>query len=415
MIITFNKLLLIFDRDRKLKTGAWMAAFALIQFMACASIAPAHDFSGYVATEGRFFLQDPLYPGQKKNNASLAIQPEYYHEWENGSSFIFVPFARIDSADPERTHFDIRELNTLWLNDLWELRVGIGKVFWGVTEFVHLVDIINQTDLIENIDGEDKLGQPMIHLSIPRNWGVVDFFVLPYFRERTFPGRKGRLRFNPIVDTDNAVYESADEEHHVDFAVRYSHSIGNWDFGIYNFNGTGREPTFIGGLDENSQAILIPYYEQINQTGLDLQIVGGEWLWKLEALYRTGQGDDFFAAVGGFEYTFTGIAETRMDLGVINEWAYDERGDKATTPSENDVMFGLRLAVNDAAGSELLAGFSQDLTSSAHTIGLEASRRFGDNWRLSVEARAIIDPPEDDLLYNLRDDNFVRLEMAYYF
>jgi hypothetical protein len=415
MIITFNKLLLIFGQDRKLKTLLSMAVFALIQCIACASLAPAHDFSGYVAAEGRFFLHDPLYPGQNKNNASLAIQPEYYHEWENGSSFIFVPFARIDSADSERTHFDIRELNYLWLDDSWELRIGVGKVFWGVTEFVHLVDIINQTDGVESIDGEDKLGQPMINLSIPRNWGVVDFFVLPYFRERTFPGREGRLRFNPMVDTDNAVYESADEEHHVDFAVRYSHSIENWDFAIYNFNGTGREPTLLRGLDENSQTILIPYYEQINQTGLDLQIVVGEWLWKLEALYRTGQGDSFFAAVGGFEYTFIGIAETHMDLGVLNEWAYDERGDKAATPFENDVMFGLRLTVNDAASSELLAWFSQDLKSSFHTIGLEGSRRFGDNWRLSIEARALIDPPEDDLLYSMRDDDFVRLEMAYYF
>ncbi|UCD90752.1 MAG: hypothetical protein JSW04_04805, partial [Desulfobacterales bacterium] len=172
MIITLNKILLIFGQDRKLKTLLSMAAFAFIQCIASASLAPAHDFSGYVAAEGRFFLYDPLYPGQKKNNASLAIQPEYYYEWENGSSFIFVPFARIGSADSERTHFDIRELNYLWLNDLWELRVGIGKVFWGVTEFVHLVDIINQTDLVEDIDGEDKLGQPMINLSIPRNWGV---------------------------------------------------------------------------------------------------------------------------------------------------------------------------------------------------------------------------------------------------
>ncbi len=378
-------------------------------------VAVSHELSGYILVEGSLFFKDPLFPEQKKNNTSVAIQPEYYHERESGSSFTATMFARIDSADSERTHFDIRELNYLWLNDLWELRIGIGKVFWGVTEFVHLVDIINQTDLIEGIDGEEKLGQPIINLSIPRNWGVVDFFVLPYFRERTFPGREGRLRSNPVVDTDNAVYESADEEHHVDFAVRYSHSIGNWDFGIYNFNGTGREPTLLLGLDENSQTILIPYYEQINQTGLDLQIVVGEWLWKLEALYRTGQGDAFFAALGGFEYTFIGIAETHMDLGVLNEWAYDERGDKAATPFENDVMFGLRLAVNDAASSELLAWFSQDLKSSSHTVGLETSRRFSDNWRLSIEARALIDPPEDDLLYSMRDDDFVRLEMAYYF
>ena len=40
----------------------------------------------------------------------------------------------------------------------WSLSIGLGKVFWGVTEFNHLVDVINQTDLVEGIDGEAKLG-----------------------------------------------------------------------------------------------------------------------------------------------------------------------------------------------------------------------------------------------------------------
>ena len=407
--------MLIFGQDRKLKTLLSMTALALIQCIACASLSLAHDFSGYVAAEGRLFLHDPLYPGQKKNNASFAIQPEYYHEWENGSSFIFVPFARIDSADSERTHFDTRELNYLWLNDLWELRVGIGKVFWGVTEFVHLVDIINQTDLVEDIDGEDKLGQPMINLSIPRDWGTIDLFVLPYFRERTYPGLNGRLRSSLVVDTGSPAYESSDEERHTDFAVRYSHSVGDWDFGVYNFNGTGREPTLLRSINESGEPVLIPFYHQINQTGIDLQVVKGSWLWKLETIYRTGQGDDFIAVEGGFEYSFVNMAQTGVDLGVIGEYAYDDRGDDATTPFQNDVIFGLRLALNDAASSELLAWFSQDLKSSSHTVGLEVSRRFSDNWRLSIEARALIDPSEDDLLYSMRDDDFVRLEMAYYF
>ncbi|HAK37738.1 MAG TPA: hypothetical protein DCM60_05765 [Nitrospina sp.] len=375
----------------------------------------AHELSGYAAVEGRGFFNDALFSDQERDNASFAFQPEYYHEWESGSSFTFVPFARIDSADSERTHFDVRELNFLWLGNNWELRVGIGKVFWGTTEFVHLVDIINQTDLVENIDGEDKLGQPMIHLSIPRDWGVVDLFVLPYFRERTFQGKKGRLRSAVLVDTERVKYENADEEHHVDFAVRYSHTIGDWDVGIYHFNGTGREPTLLSDEDSDGNPVFIPYYEQINQTGLDLQLVAGEWLWKLEALYRNGQGDNFFASVGGFEYTFVGIAETRMDLGIIGEWAYDDRGDAATTASDNDAMFGLRLALNDASSTELLAGFLQDINSSSRALSLEASRRIGDNWKATFEARGFFNLPESDPFYSLRDDDFLQIELAYYY
>jgi hypothetical protein len=398
-----------------MKTTSFLLVF-LFSITLLPSIAPARDqFSGYVELESRFFFNDSTFNEQKEHNGSLAFEPEYYHEWEDGSSFIFRPFGRLDYADSERSHFDVRELNYLWLTDEWELRVGVGKVFWGVTEFVHLVDIINQTDLVEDIDEEDKLGQPMVKLSLAREWGLVDMFVLPWFRERTFPGKEGRLRTEPEVDVDHARYESGAEEHHVDFAARYSNTIGDLDFGIYHFIGTGREPTLLGELDKYGRPTLIPYYEQINQTGLDVQLVTGEWLWKLEALYRRGQQENFYAGVGGFEYTFVGLAETGMDLGVIGEYAYDTRCDDATTVFQNDAMFGLRLTPNDAAGTEMLFGFMQDVKQSSNAMRLEASRRIGDNWRISLEAWGFLDAAEEDPLVAFKHDDFIRLQLAYYF
>jgi len=391
------------------------AALSLLLIFALTSVATGHELSGYISADAWFFPNDPLFPGQEQNNASLAIQPEYYHEWESGSSFIFIPFARLDGADPERTHFDIRELNYLWVTDSLELRLGVGKVFWGVTEFVHLVDIINQIDSVESIDYEDRLGQPMVHLSVPRDWGVVEMFVLPYFRERTFPGRKGRLRYSLVIDTDKAVYESADKNYHTDFAIRYSHSIGAWDIGISNFNGTGREPTIRLNYNNRGEPVLIPFYEQINQTSLELQLVEGRWLFKFEGLYRTGQEDAFFAATGGFEYTFVDIAETGMDLGVIGEWAYDQRGEAALTPFSNDVILGMRLNVNDAAGSELLAGLVSKMDNPSGAVVVEAGHRLGDNWKLTMEIYAFFNQRKKDLFYSLRNDDFFRFELIYYY
>ena len=381
----------------------------------------AHELSGNISVEGRLFGREPLYPGQKRNNGSIAIAPEYYHEWPTGSragaSFIFSPFLRIDSADSERTHFDIRELNFLIFGDSWELRLGIGKVFWGATEFVHLVDIINQTDLVEGIDGEEKLGQPMVHLSIPRDWGVLDFFLLPYFRERTFPGEKGRLRTSVPVDTDNPIFESGNEEKHVDFSLRYSQAYGWGDMGIYYFRGTNREPTLDQALGSNNQQVILPLYEQIDQAGLDLQLVTGNWLWKLESFYRDGHGENaFYSAVGGFEYTFFGVVDSMVDLGFLIEYAYDERHEEASTPFENDLFFGLRLAANDAAGSELLAGFSQDLDNAGSIFSLEASRRLTDRLKIYLEAWTFFNAqPGDYYLYSIRDDDFLRLQLFYYF
>ncbi len=383
---------------------------------AFSSLAFSFELSGYVSTEGRYFFHEPLYPDQERNNASVAMLQDYYHEWQGGSSFTFAPFIRIDSADSERTHFDIRELNYLWLTDYAELRIGIGKVFWGVTEFVHLVDIINQTDLVEHIDAEEKLGQPMIQLSVPGRLGVLEFFVLPYFRERTFPGKRGRLRGPLPVDVDNVEYESSREEQHIDYAVRYSHTIGDWDFGIYHFTGTGREPTLELRFDSFGRPGIIPFYEQIDQTGLDLQAIAGNWLFKLESLYRSGQGDeDFFAGIGGFEYSFVNIAASGVDIGLIGEYAYDERGEDATNPFDNDIMVGTRVAFNDAASTEALMGFSQDIDSEGQIFTLESSRRMADNMKVSLEAFFVFDSSEEDFIYPLRDDDYVLLELAYYF
>ena len=190
--------------------------------------ASAGQWSGYLGAEFRYFPQDARDSRQHDENLSLLFEPEFYHEWDKGTqSLAFVPFFRLDQNDSERSHIDIRELTWLKAAESWEIRIGFRKVFWGVTEFQHLVDIINQTDLVENIDTEDKLGQPMINLALINDWGTVDLFVLPYFRERTFPGTEGRLRTQLVVDEGLSKFESSAKEKHVDLAIRYSHYFGD--------------------------------------------------------------------------------------------------------------------------------------------------------------------------------------------
>ena len=397
--------------------GAWMLGVAA---------AGAGEISGYVSVEARAFFHDALFDGQEDNNGSLAAQPEYYHQWDNGSSLTFVPFGRLDSADSERTHWDIRELNYLYAEDFWFFRVGVGKVFWGASEFVHLVDIINQTDLVEHLDQEDKLGQPMFQFGISRGWGNFDFFILPYFRERTFPGRDGRLRPERVIDTDEAFYEATAEERNVDMAFRYSRTFGDCDFGLYLLAGNNRDPLLVSSedvpediIDPNTfdEPVLVPFYDKIVQIGTDLQWATGNWLWKLESYYRSGYFDDYIAAVGGFEYTFYGLGGGKTDLGLLSEYAYDERGDDPTTTSihDNDIFLGMRLTPNDEASTQFLMGLMQDTEESESALSIEASRRFGTNWRLILEAWFFLSAPDDSLLYSFRDDDFVRLELAYYF
>lgn len=393
--------------------------FAVISLLACLALAPhgglAGEWHGNIALEWRGFAHNAVDPRQHDNNFALSFQPEYYHEWDNGQKgFTFEPFLRIDEHDSQRSHADIRALNWFYVGDGWEMRAGIARVFWGKTESVHLVDIINQTDLVENLDGEDKLGQPMVKFTFIRDWGTIDAFLLPGSRERTFPGVHGRLRNGLPVDDDRASYASSRGRDRVDAALRWSHVIGDWDVALSHFSGTSREPMFIPVMGVTGPVALTPHYDVIDQTGFELQSTQDAWLWKFELISRSGQGERFTAAAAGFEYTFYGVQGGATDVGLLVEYLYDDR-DEAVALFENDLFLGARVALNDVAGTELLAGVIQDLDSSARLFSLEASRRFGDNWKLSIESRWFVDIPPVETLYGLRRDDFIQAELAYYF
>ena len=373
------------------------------------------EWSGFVSFDPRLFFRDPLYPGQDKQNFSIAFRPEYFRDWSGGEQqFSFIGFLRYDVNDDKRTHADIRELYWRGETDRLALKSGVDVVFWGVTESRHLVDIINQTDLVENIDREDKLGQPMFNLDYMTDWGIWQLYLLPYFRERTFPGQNGRLRTNPPVDTDNPIYESDKKEKHVDLALRWSHYIGDWDIGVAHFSGTSRDPLFIPG-ESGGKPSLRPVYVQIDQSSVDIQVTKGAWLWKLEAIYNQNKVDDFFAYVGGFEYTWFGMAGTQTDLGWLLEHNYDERGAFTNTILQNDVFFGLRLSGSDVAGSALLAGVTLDADHGSTIVNIEASRRLGSSWTLLLEMRLFSNIDEKDPLYQIRNDDYVEIQLARYF
>ncbi len=104
-----------------------------------------------------------------------------------------------------------------------------------------------------------------------------------------------------------------------------------------------------------------------------------------------------------------------MDLGLIGEYVFDDR-DNGWLPTvyENDIMGGLRLAVNDMADSTLLLGVIRDLDSGSTIIALESSRRLGESIRLNLDASFFIDMDYSDPAYAMAKDDFIKLEMVWY-
>lgn len=373
------------------------------------------DLAANIELQTRYFTQDARWPGQDSSAAvlALAISPEF--RWRSADSdqrASVIPYLRWDSADADRSLADLREAYWAVEGDNYEFLVGANTVFWGVTESVHLVDIINQTDAVADIDGEEKLGQPMVNLAVQRDWGLLSLYLMPYFRERTYASADGRFRPPVPVDEDSAEYESGSARQHVDAALRYSHYLGDVDIGLSAFSGTSREPRLVPG----DQEMLVPYYDQIRQLGLDLQYTRDAWLWKLEAIGRETANDTFFAAVGGLEYTLYQVFDSNADLGLLAEYQFDDRA--ATEPltlADNDLFLAARFALNDVQDTTALVGLAYDLDSSAIFLNIEADRRFGENTVLELRARFFSAANTADPVYIVASDDYLQLQLSRYF
>tara|TARA_B100000676_G_scaffold308145_1_gene368274 strand:+ start:3261 stop:4169 length:909 start_codon:yes stop_codon:yes gene_type:complete len=291
---------------------------ALLALTTSSAIAEEISTSGYIASELRWFPQSPAFDGQLSGaEPSLLLSPEFRYRSQDGDlKATFAPYARLTGRNSDRSHFDIRAAHVSFRTGDWDFLMGINKVFWGVAESRHLVNIVNQSDIVEDTDEEDKLGQPMVAIGLEKDWGRLDLFVLPGFRERDFPDRRGRLRTPQPVDENGAVLESDYGKAHVDVAARYSQVFGDWDFGFSVFHGLSREARLPFSADG---ARRVPHFDLITQAGLDLQYTLDAWLWKFESIVREGHGSSFGAMVGGFEYTIFQIADTDADLGLLME------------------------------------------------------------------------------------------------
>lgn len=397
-----------------------------IKYFKCACLVGVLAFSNSLSAEPlelaaqleyqlRYFNAEPQWPGQDFQRAQSAVAGKLELRWQSEDSsqrVAVVPYGRYDEIDSERNLLDLQEAYwALRFND-YELLLGGNQVFWGVTESVHLVDIVNQTDVPADVDGEQKLGQTMVNFAVQKDWGLLSMYVLPGFRERQFPGEAGRLRF-PFVISNEESYESDQGQAHVDYAVRYSQFLGDFDVGLSAFNGTNREPQVIAGTNPGTFTL---YYEQMSQVGLDLQYTREAWLWKLETLWRDSAQQTFWAAVAGFEYTHYQMFGSQSDIGFLLEYQYDGRDQSITpTPADNDIFLGTRITLNDMQDTAILAALVYDHETEASLVNVEAERRFGESIIVEFRLRAFNGTQEPDILNVYSHDDYAQISVQKYF
>jgi hypothetical protein len=347
------------------------------------------QWQGEVILQGRVFRPMAGFQDLANHEAELVFTGGYYRDWDEGRQALTVePFLRLDPSG-ERSRLDFFDLSWEYRWKRWDLSVGFREVFWGVTESRHLVDVINQRDVLVGASGYVKMGQPLVGVTTRQYWGSLEVMLMPYFREQTFAGRASAL-WSPIpVAADEPQYQSAARNWHLDAAVRWSHSLGAWDVAATHFAGTNRDPRFVPGSDSGGRPALQPHYDVINQTGVDVQWTRGSWLWKLEVVTLDPVPGRYYAVVGGLEFA---VADY---LSVFGEYAYDSREDRATTSVNDDFFIGAQLLLPDG---RVRAGGYVDRRTLNSLLHVRAERRLSDVSLIALEVggflgRASLEPP----------------------
>jgi len=380
------------------------------------------DFFGYFDAQGRFFPQPatsatPGVPVLNNYwfNGSLAWEPGFFMNITDYMNFELILFGRVDQHDRNRTHGDIREAFFELFFDEWTFGFGIHKVFWGVTESRHLVDIINQTDVVEDFDMDLKLGQAMLTTSYTNDKaGTFSFYVMSWARPQVFPSPEGRPALPLPVDNDIRIYESRLKQGQIDTAFRWSHAMEGFDWGLSYFFGTAREPQLFPTANGAGALALQPVYALIQQGGLDVQYTIEGWLLKVESIVRGGQGPTFGAVTGGFEYTFYQVNGGIVDIGVILEYNYDGRDNNTFLVFENDLFTGMRLSLSDVGSTQFLVASYIDAKDGSVLIIAEVARRFGENWKILLEGRGYI-PQAGNVLQFFRNDSQIQVDIEYHY
>jgi hypothetical protein len=363
--------------------------------------------------EQQFFPNKGAYPNQKDYFLSGAAKPKFsMSSSDNKHQFIGEVFLRGSFQDENRSHFDFREAYYRYKFGRWALSAGSKRIFWGVTESAHLVDIINQADQVEQFDGSEKLGQPMLQFTTGTGFGNLEFYYMPVARRRQFPGPHGRFRFPAVLNREDIPFTTSLQAWHPSFASRWYDSFNKLDIGLSYFYGVTREPMYLGfdsvkGLDLS--------YPIIHQAGIDAQYTLGAFMLKLEAIYRNTERQKFYALISGFEYTIGNVANKGWDIGIVSEYLFDSRGLLTFSGLDNDLFIGSRITLNDVGSTSFIVGSIIDLTKTTRLYRIEGSRRFKGNLKVNILSTVFSNVSNEEILYNFRQDDLFQVTISKFF
>lgn len=384
-----------------------MAISAISATLVCSS-AYSDDLTVNLELDETYYFEDGLY-GDRGFRGSVGFGADYEHWFLSDKlQFSLQAFGRSDQYDGDRSNLDARVFKLQYVSDSWSLSAGYDEVFWGVMESKNIVNVINQINYKESINGDIKLGQPMVRFSLDKGFGEFELFALFGHRKILYGDQDGRLNLAFLVDddafyrvsgaSDNVMGGGTDESSrslkHIDTAIRWAYQINDLELAVSVFNGTNRVP-FFDVVSEGEpfspefDVKFVAIYDQVSQFGLELQYIVDEWLIKSEIVRQNNTVDDYTAISFGLENTLVGVFDSNADLSLFAEYLYDDRGDTALPGVfTHDILLAGKLYFNDQSSTSLQASAIFDHLNHESSLTFKLNRRLSDLVSFELEARS---------------------------
>ena len=381
--------------------------FASLLFIGLLAAQPATadgELNAKLIADFRFYPDSNA--GTIDSGQSLELNIDAYQDF-GAARGVLELVARIDGQDSGRRILEARQAYISTEIGGFEVYLGNRQEFWGKAESTNIVDVVNQQDAAADQGGAGKLGAPSVSIERYADYGDLQFWYMPNFRELTFNDADAHPSGELPVKA--ARYQRSEGRNADDFAFRFSTVVDDWDLAGSLFYGTARTP-ILSVVDMGTA--LEPYYAEQRSIGLEAQYTGDATLLKWESLHGKQDGKDFFAAVAGLENTLHGVLDQVWDLGLIAEAQYDGRPQAA---AERFYVAGLRLTLNDAKDTSLLLLTSQDEAKDQSLISFDASRRLNSWSSINFGAKFFDAKTTTSVFGFLDDDDTISVKLNMFF
>ncbi len=373
-------------------------------------------FKSEFSYEPYFFLEENTSSSNEAKNQFInTIKGKFdynqnYHDFDFNVEF----FYRYDSSK-QFDHGDLSEFNTLYTADNFDFLIGSTIEFWGVVESRNIVDIVNQIDFLEDVNGKQKLGQPLTRLNYYLENGTLSSYLFFGFRDREFTSQTERFGAQPEIRGSSAQYEAGNYGV-TGSAIRLQQNLSLGDFSFHLYSGLDRNPSLVPVIDFDNTVFISPIYEKIEQAGIEAYMPIGNVALKYEGVFRSRNNEDHSAHVMGFEQSIFNVFKKPLDMTYFVEYLYDDRSQSAPlTIYQNDLFLGLRLSYTQNTPLTIKFGLLKDMEFDESFVSTDIEKNITDNSTFIINGRFFIDVNNASPLTIVENDSYIKFAYKRFF